>query len=454
MGKRCEGKLTTLIQLLLFAVITRTCLAQAQKPPDPSPSTRQQTFEKAWQVVRDGYYDPKLKGVDWKAAHDRYAPKVDQVKSDEEFYDLLREMLGLLGDSHLGVMPPWDYLDQDATPATSAKQSAAPVPLPTSPVPAAAETGEYGMEIEVVEGSEVVTQVDPGSAAAVAGVKPGYVVLQIRDTDVREIARSLDASHKSPVRRDAALNDQVSDLLAGWAGDTIVLKVLDENDDVRSVNLVLQHPTGTPCHSEGMPTEYAKFDAKLLPGSVAYIHFNAFETPVLESVTFAMSALATAKAMIVDLRGNTGGDDTIGAAVAGHLVRQQLNMGEDVGRTAVDQDTADPLQPRFDGPVAVLIDERTACASEMLAVSLQEAGRAIVVGQRSCGECETGATAKLPDNSRIEYPSYIYKAPKGEIIEGVGVKPDVEVAVTRKDLLAGKDPVREAAIRALLKKQK
>ena len=440
---------------LQCATAALATMAHAQKPQDTPLSLRQETFEKAWRTVKDGFYDPKLKGVDWKAAHDRYAPRIDGVKSDQQFYALLREMLGELHESHLAVFPPWSYLDQDPAPATSHPASAVPGPRPVAARPLATdEAGDVGMEVEVVEGSEVVTKVDPGSAAAVAGVKPGYVLLQIGDVDLRECSRGLDANHKGSARHDVALNDETAALLAGWAGNRLTLKVLDEKDEVRTVALTLQRPNGTPCHLKGLPTEYAVFDSKLLPGSVGYVHFNTFEPALFESISFAMAAFGSEKAMIIDLRGNTGGDPDVYLAIAGRLVKQDTDMGRDVGRNGVEKEVAHPLEPRFDGPVAILIDQRTACAAEILAASLQEAGRMVVVGQRSCGVCESGAVEKLPDNSRLEYPSSIYRTASGKVIEGVGVKPDVEVALTRKDLLAGKDPILEAAIRAVLKRAK
>jgi hypothetical protein len=65
--------------LLLCAVIALSHFVHAQEPANAKLSLRNQTFEKAWQVVNDGFYDRKMKGVDWKGAHDRYAPKVNRT---------------------------------------------------------------------------------------------------------------------------------------------------------------------------------------------------------------------------------------------------------------------------------------------------------------------------------------------------------------------------------------
>jgi carboxyl-terminal processing protease len=63
-------------------------------------SSRAKVFTEVWETVRDQFYDPKLKGVDWAAARDRYAPLAKKAKTAEEFATVLNEMLGELHTSH------------------------------------------------------------------------------------------------------------------------------------------------------------------------------------------------------------------------------------------------------------------------------------------------------------------------------------------------------------------
>lgn len=67
---------------------------------------RVEVFEEVWNAINEKYYDPKFNGVDWNAVHERYRPRVDIVKSDEEFYSQLRQMAGELHDAHTRVRSP------------------------------------------------------------------------------------------------------------------------------------------------------------------------------------------------------------------------------------------------------------------------------------------------------------------------------------------------------------
>jgi hypothetical protein len=75
--------------------------------PEPSPSdsvlskpTRHALFLQAWMFINDRYVYPDYGGRDWEAVRDESSEKVANAASDEEFYDLMREMVELLGDDH------------------------------------------------------------------------------------------------------------------------------------------------------------------------------------------------------------------------------------------------------------------------------------------------------------------------------------------------------------------
>ncbi|PYS21173.1 MAG: hypothetical protein DMF72_18340 [Acidobacteria bacterium] len=76
-------------------VITLCCLLVVWSPIRPvavefepdslSLKTRLQVFEKVWTTINEGYYDPNFNGVNWSEVHERYRPRVEGTKSDEEF---------------------------------------------------------------------------------------------------------------------------------------------------------------------------------------------------------------------------------------------------------------------------------------------------------------------------------------------------------------------------------
>jgi carboxyl-terminal processing protease len=103
----------------------------------------------------------------------------------------------------------------------------------------------------------------------------------------------------------------------------------------------------------------------------------------------------------------------------------------------------------FTGPVAILTDEGTASASEMLAAGLQEAKRAIVVGDVTLGAVLPSVIEALPGGAVMQYVVADFKTPKGVLLEGRGVQPDRRVIETRSGLQTGRDPVLDAALNAV-----
>jgi C-terminal processing protease CtpA/Prc len=102
----------------------------------------------------------------------------------------------------------------------------------------------------------------------------------------------------------------------------------------------------------------------------------------------------------------------------------------------------------YRGPVVILLDEECASESEEMAAGLQAIGRAVVIGRTSRGEDMDATIQGLPMASLLlEYPVGLPRTPKGVAIEGHGVIPDLDVKLTRDELLKGKDSQLEAAIR-------
>jgi len=66
---------------------------------------RTQLFEEAWRTIRDGFYDPKFHGQDWKALHDKYKERCIYASTSTDFRDMFNLMLGELNSSHMALRP-------------------------------------------------------------------------------------------------------------------------------------------------------------------------------------------------------------------------------------------------------------------------------------------------------------------------------------------------------------
>jgi carboxyl-terminal processing protease len=100
-----------------------------------------------------------------------------------------------------------------------------------------------------------------------------------------------------------------------------------------------------------------------------------------------------------------------------------------------------PQTNPFTKPLILLTDEASLSTSEILAGSLQENGRAVIVGRPTGGMVLPSQFEALPGGARFQYAIADFKTPKGVLLEGRGVLPNVPVELTRQSLLKGSDPM-------------
>ena len=85
-----------------------------------TPKDRADVFDDVWEIVNQKYYDSAFNGVNWRAVRERYRPQVDRVDSDEDFYGLLRRMVGELHDAHTRFSTPEERRERERLQAVSA----------------------------------------------------------------------------------------------------------------------------------------------------------------------------------------------------------------------------------------------------------------------------------------------------------------------------------------------
>jgi carboxyl-terminal processing protease len=155
-----------------------------------------------------------------------------------------------------------------------------------------------------------------------------------------------------------------------------------------------------------------------------------------------------ADGFILDLRGNPGGIGAMAPGFAGWFVREpDHELGTMLTRDSKLRFVVNPRPETFDGPLAVLVDGLSASTSEILAGGLQDLKRARVFGTRTMGAALPSAFERLANGDGFQYAFANYVSAGGRPLEGRGVTPDVVVAPDRQALLAGRDPVLEAAVR-------
>lgn len=422
-----------LLTALSAGTVAQTPQTAASNVVAAAGDARTESFNIVWQTVKEKHFDPTFGGVDWDKVREKYAPRVAAVKSDDELYQLLQQMLGELHQSHFAIIPP-----EAVTPA-EIRESA---------------EGGIGIDLRVVEGQAVITRVEPGSKAAAAGLRTGFAIRQVDQTPVEQIIQRFAKRNMSPALTNLYIARSVLGRIEGKPGTTVRISYLDARDQTREASIEREPFRGEVSPPMGnFPPQYMEFETKRVASGIGYIRFNIFVVPMMGKIKTAIRQMNNAPGIIIDLRGNPGGVGSMAPGIAGVLVSKQTSLGVMSMRVGHSNFAVFPQEGEiYTGPVAILIDGSSASTSEVFAGGMQDIGRAVVVGERSAGAALPSIFAKLPTGALFQYAIADFKTPKGVLIEGRGVIPDKEVKLTRRTLLEGRDTQLEAAIEQITKK--
>jgi len=271
----------------------------------------------------------------------------------------------------------------------------------------------------------VVTRPIPGSPAEKAGVKPGDIVVLIDGAPL-----------------DGLTVAAASDKIRGPKGSV--------------VKLTLQREAGAPIQLAITRdvVQSKEVDSKALAaGTVGYIRLSGFSDAAADEVVEALdSHLAAGRTkLILDLRGNLGGYVTAARKIASQFIGsgvvfwEQDAAGKQVATAALSDGVA--VDPKL--RVVVLIDGRSASASEIVAGALQDAKRATLVGQRSFGKGTVQEWQELTgEGGAFKLTVARWLTPDKRWIHKVGLTPDVVVTLP-DPIPAGSDPTLDKALESL-----
>ena len=247
---------------------------------------------------------------------------------------------------------------------------------------------------------------------------------------------------------------------AGIEAGDIVLEVDQEPVEGRSFQEVVERvrgPVGTKVAllieraDEEEPREInvirgdisvESVDRRLLPGAIGHIFISDFQETTPDEMLDILEELQQVDmlALILDLRSNVGGSTESAQKVASQFLSAGLFMYE------VDRDDRRTDWHVQEGgiateglPMVVLVNGLTSGAAEALAGSLQDAGRAKILGNKSLGKGSENGFKELSDGSAIYIPVSYWYTPTGKPIKGVGIEPDIEVDLTEEDMALGVD---------------
>ena len=268
-----------------------------------------------------------------------------------------------------------------------------------------------GVGLDLQDRDGVVTVVAPvaGGPAAAAGLQPGDRIVRV---DGREVA--------------GLLLDDVVGRIRGAPGTMVRLDVATAAHKLRALRLVR-----AVVH---MPVVQSA-----LFGGRAYIRLTTFDAEAGTAVAGAWAALARQAGarptgLVLDLRGNPGGEVDQAVAVASLFIRQGgiVSMR---GRTPADDLRFGARGQDITGgaPIVVLSDAGTASASEIVAGALQDHGRAAILGTRSFGKGSVQEMLPLDGDGALVLTTALYFTPSGRSIQALGIAPDMVVHEARDE---------------------
>lgn len=410
----------------LLALLS-ACSTAPIAPPKPfvpgvlSPADRQAAFDEVVQLIQSRYVDAQHNGVDWGAVAARWREPVLKAADDARFWRELNRMVGELKDAHTQVRSP---LEEKAT---------------------REQRGAHGLSLRPHEGRWWLTQVSPVSQAALLGVQRGQQVLAIDGVPVADwwARQAAEVRGSSTERSQAVLVNRV--LNGGEVGSERRLQLRRPDGGEFSVTLrqdALVHPA---------------VRTHLLADGSAYLRLDSFNRLWRTELDHALRRLAPAKSLVLDLRGNNGGDLRMAVEFLGYwlpsgsagkvLTRDNQRLTALLGLLDVTPTLDIKAQPNgLKLPVALLIDERSASAAELVAGVLQARGRVRVFGATSCG-CVLGVRRgeELRGGGRLVFSEVDLLIDGNRRLEGVGVQPDEALWSDPAALQRGEDPVLNAA---------
>jgi len=376
--------------------------------------------------VKKHYYDAKFHGIDWDARVREAKEKIDKSTSQNAALSHIAGALSALDDSHTFLLPP-----------------SRPYVL------------DYGLEFQMIGDGCFVTRVRPGSDAESKGIKAGDEVLDVGGFQpTRDNLWQMEyVLHTLRPQLSLRLN------LRDPGGTTRPVETMAKFRELRHIKDLTASGSGADIwdiyrageearHLQRARTQEFGDDLMILKFPVF-----AFSHSEIEDI---MNRARKHKGLIIDLRENGGGSVETLKYLAENLFEKDEKIADRVSRkdTKPLLEKYHPHNP-YGGKLVVLVDSRSASASEIFARAVQLQKRGTVMGDHSSGSVMESVRNSYSTGQGVVvfYGVSITEADvimsDGKSLEHVGVIPDELALPTAADMASGRDPVLAKAAEAM-----
>lgn len=352
-----------------------------------------EVFDTVTRTVERQFWDETRLDADWRGRVRDLRPRALAAADETALYDVMGRLLDPFQDEHMNVQGP------------SVFEALARAQAPR--FWAGFQTRQRGLRHQVLA-------VTPGGPAAVAGMRPG---------------QWLDTVDGAPFSIPA--------MLAAREGQTLTFGLGRPDGSSFEAQVTLAPPRAPAPSHRSWPAG----------DDVHVLAWENFDEGVAGWIDGELAALPPGTAVVLDVRGNSGGLMSELRAILGCFVPVETPLFSVVSRDGAPETlTARPGCRAFSGRVVVLTDHLSLSAAELLPASLAELGRGVVVGERTGGSVLLSRHTDLPDGGQLSVSRADLRTAGGKRLEGVGTTPSVPAVTTFDDLTAGQDPALDAAI--------
>lgn len=379
-----------------------------------------QIYKESWRQMRDYFYAKNMHGVDWDKVYKRYEQLIPYVNHRSDLTYIIGEMIGELNVGHAysqnGEHPEAVKVSMGLLGAEFSKD----------------KSGFFKVD-KVIAGANWSKETRSPFTMPGVDVKEGEFILAINGKSLKE-------------------TNDIYEYLIGTAGNTVEIEV-NSKPEFAGSRKVLVEPLAdeSALRYLNWVENNTRKVSEATNGEVGYIHIPDMGVPGLNEFVKHYYPQLTKKALIIDDRGNGGGN--VSPMIIERLQRTITYYSMHTNQKEGD---VNPVGT-FQGPKVLLINEYSASDGDLFPYRFKYNNLGTVIGRRTWGGV-VGYSGSVPvvDGGSIVTPSYAPFAADGSgfIIEGTGVAPDVDLANDPYKEFTGEDEQLNKAIETIKQQMK